>query len=131
MTQPTNSVALLCAAILMTLALYSGGCLSEDTNARQGKEVVAQVGALRAYFKNLTPGCPLSKIEADLSLPEPLETEAPASDWPFWKYLYKKHECYIRIWVDGSGPGSKGMAFQGEWYVYTKEEYEWARVPTP
>jgi len=131
MTQPRTCVALACTATLMTLALYSGGCLSQHTSATQGPQGLADVAGLRAYFKSLDPGYPLGKIEADLSLPEPVETTAPAFEWPFWKYLYKKDRCYIRVWVDGSGLGKKDMVFQGEWYVYTEQEYEQARVPTP
>ena len=89
------------------------------------------MAGLRAYFEDLKPGYPLDKIEADLALRKPLRTTAPALDWPFWKYLYRKGDCYVRVWVDGSGPGNKDMVFQGEWYVYTQEEYEKAQVPTP
>lgn len=124
-------IAVACSAALGTLITCCVGCVGQDTRGRQRTLEVADAAGLRAYFRRLKPGYPLAKIEAELSLPEPLETGAPAFGWPFWKYLYKKGSCYIRVWVDGSGPGRKDMVFQGEWYVYTDEEYHKARIPIP
>jgi hypothetical protein len=131
MSQTKVSVALARSVALTTLMLCLVGCLSQHSGEPHAPLGVADALGLRAYFRSLKPGYPLSRIEAELSLREPIETRAPASDWPFWKYLYKTGDYYIRIWVDGSGPGRKDMVFQGEWYVYTEEEYHKARIPTP
>ncbi|HUU70394.1 MAG TPA: hypothetical protein VM186_12770 [Planctomycetota bacterium] len=66
----------------------------------------------------------MSRIEADLGLPEPIETEAPASDWPHWKYRYLTDNAMVFFHAEPRRPHSeRDFVYIGYSHVEPKDDY--------
>jgi hypothetical protein len=104
----------LVAAFLLTLA----GCAVAPTKEE-----------MERYFERITPGTPVAKIERQLQLPEPTETEAPAFNWPGWKYKYFTDDLVVYfVAVDEpQADGREIRVYERDWCVWTKAEY-WDQI---
>jgi len=83
---------------------------------------------IREYLKACPRGRLVRTIEADLELPEPTETEAPAfvSESPHWKYKYFQGDMVIMFLADGDrgeDGDMSGFVYAGGAEVCAAEDY--------
>jgi hypothetical protein len=83
--------------------------------------------AIEAYLQSCDRGRPVSDIEAHLGLPEPSETEAPASDWPHWKFKYFVRDLVVAFLADKASDGQEGFVYVGEPKVWRASDY-WREI---
>jgi len=83
---------------------------------------------MEQYLLSCPKGRPVCEIEADLGLPDPTETQAPAtiSILPYWWMKYFVDDrvvvCFYADTVDG-GAKKPNFTYVGEPCVYTAEQY--------
>ena len=104
--------------IVISFFLSLAGCSSNGTVEH------GDLPMLREYFRLLEPGKPVSEIEQELDLPEPIKRQAPAYDWPDYKYKYLARGCFIYFHVDmEERDGQEEFLYLGDAFVCSEEEY--------
>lgn len=82
---------------------------------------------MEAYLQSCGRGYRVSDIEACLGLPEPTETEAPASDWPHWKFKYLVNDLVVTFLADEAPDGHEEFIYVGEPKVWLASDY-WREI---
>ena len=79
---------------------------------------------MNQYLLSCPKGRPISEIETDLGLPDPAETEAPASDWPHFKFKYFAGDLVVFFHADEERDNmEKSFVYVGESEVWTVKQY--------
>ena len=114
-----RSELLIATIVLSAAGVFASGC---DVPS---KSPTVTVESARAYFQALPLGCAVTKIEADLGLPAPSETEAPASDWPSWKFRYMCRNVVIFFEAERSQSNGRAgqFTYAGDPIIMSREEY--------
>lgn len=115
--RPLGTIVVL--SVLSALALLIGGCNRLDELRSLTVESATE------YFRKLPNGYGVSQIESDLGLPSPAETEAPASDWPNWKFRYFAGDIvlYFEAVCSEENGNDRVFAYAGNPIIMSKEQH--------
>lgn len=110
---------------LYRIALIGMTAVTLSISGCRGPQQAKPLGleAVQRYFAHTALGTPVKKIEFDLGLPAPVETEAPAREWPHWKYRYLTDELMIYFHAEATDAKCTDFVYAGSLSVSTKKYY--------